>query len=44
MAAERATSEIPIEEFDQDVHDPQEYFERFETALHSARLEEKILK
>ena len=36
MATERATSEIPIEEFDQDVHDPDEYFERLETAMELA--------
>ena len=36
MATERATSEIPIEEFDQDVHDPEEYFERFEAAMELA--------
>ena len=33
MAVERATSQIPIEDFDQEVHDPDEYFERFESAV-----------
>ena len=36
MATERATNEIPIEEFDQDVHDPEEYFERLEKAMELA--------
>ena len=33
MATERATRQIPIEDFDQEVHDPDEYFERFESAV-----------
>ena len=36
MATERATNQIPIEDFDQEVHDPEEYFERLETAMELA--------
>ena len=36
MATERATNQIPIEDFDQEVHDPDEYFERLETAMELA--------
>ena len=36
MAREKATNDIPIEDFDQEVHDPEEYFERFESAMELA--------
>ena len=36
MATERATNQIPIEDFDQEIHDPDEYFERFDSAIELA--------